>query len=97
MGYVDFREGRVSCGSCRYSRLLTSCDGKDGVCCVLDGCVSMAASVLRCHLGLALLRLFNCYLQVCGSIGCSSPFVVFSFISFFCASGTARRAARSLL
>ncbi len=46
------------CGVCATMKILNTCDGKYGMCCVMDGCVSMAASVLRC-LGLALLRLFN--------------------------------------
>jgi hypothetical protein len=49
--------------------------------CVMDGDVIMAASVLRC-LGLVLLRLFNRYLQGCGSMGCLVPFVAFSFQEF---------------
>ena len=50
--------GGVMCGVCAILKYLTTCDGNDGDCCVPDGGVSMAASVLRC-LGLALLRLFN--------------------------------------
>ena len=48
----------VLCGVCATMKMLTTCDAKDGVRCVLDGCASMTASVLGC-LGLALLRLFN--------------------------------------
>jgi hypothetical protein len=86
VGYVCFREWRAPDGSCVYFRLLTTCDGKDEVCCVTDERVSMAASVFRC-LGLALLRLFNCYLQGCGSMGSSIPFATFSCLGFLAPVG----------
>jgi len=48
--------------------------------------VSMAASVLRC-LVTALLPLLNRYLQGCGRIGCSDPFVAFGFLGFLAPVG----------